>query len=145
MIAPRSIGNSTWCAGALSVVALAALGAVLCLGSPEPAEARNGQKGLAQTPAQSCGPLALAKALYLLGHSVDASRCAERVRTAADGSTTMAGLVSAARSLGETAIGMRLSPAELALVNRPAILHVRLPHASEHSSSLLRVRALSST
>jgi len=81
---------------------------------------------------QSCGPLSLTTTLSLLGRSVEAYRCAELSGTHDDGITTLTGLQNAAKILGETAIGMRLTPRELSWINLPAILHVTLPKSEDH-------------
>lgn len=82
--------------------------------------------------ANSCGPRSLATVLSLLGYSVDHSRCATLSGTDDKGTTTLAGLLTATRALGKSAKGMCLTPQELALINRPAILHVCLPNEEDH-------------
>lgn len=90
------------------------------------------QKPLDKKAAQSCGPLSLVTALSLLGRSVDASTCAKLAGSDDVGMTTLAGLQNAVESLGEHSKGMHLKPDELALINRPAILHVSLPSDRIH-------------
>ncbi len=80
----------------------------------------------------SCGPLALKTCLELVGQSVEAPMCADLANTTEQGVTTMQGLVGAARRLGQNARGMQLTERELAVLNRPAILHVSYPDAKDH-------------
>ncbi len=86
----------------------------------------------AREKSASCGPVALESVLSLLGDTVSAAKCAELAETDANGVTTMAGLVRAARSLDIPARAMHLTPDELAAVDTPSILHVVLPHEKDH-------------
>jgi hypothetical protein len=81
---------------------------------------------------ESCGPQALAAAFSMLGKEVNLSQCATLAGTDANGLTAMAGLEDAARSLGATVRGVRLTPDELGMLNRVAILHVTMPRLANH-------------
>ena len=80
----------------------------------------------------SCGPLALKTAMSVCGRQVSIEECAQLAETDPNGVTTLAGLQRAAQALGRSGISMHLTPAELALLRCPAILHVSLPGAQEH-------------
>jgi hypothetical protein len=100
---------------------------LLCAGMQNDYRAKLNDKAV-----NSCGPQALRIAMSLLGHSVEISRCAELAGTDPNGVTTLAGLQSAAQTLGSHAKGMHLTPEELDFIGRPAILHVSLPVAKDH-------------
>lgn len=104
--------------------------ALLCVVVPVVTEGSQRQEGKSDT----CGPLALKTCLMLLGEEVEASACADLAETSDAGETTMGGLAAAAEKLGQNVLSLRLSPAELAALNHPAILHVSYPQATEHFS-----------
>jgi hypothetical protein len=100
-------------------IALAALGAT----RPDDQQTRMNE---------SCGPQALVTAFALGGQQVEASQCATLAGTSPQGITTLSGLQEAARALGGRVRGMYLTPAELALLGRVAILHAAVPGRPDH-------------
>jgi len=100
----------------------------LCYGDTTAAKAES----VNNEPTESCGPSALAITLSLLGHSVESDAYAKLAETDEKGNTTLAGLKKAADALGISAVGMQLTPEELARINHPAILHVMLPGDDGH-------------
>lgn len=114
------------CAWHLSVTAWLLVGMSVVDSSADPT-------GNWQTKArQSCGPRSLVTAFGLLGHRVGLAECASLASTDANGITTMAGLATAANSLGGRVVGMHLEPAELAGLGRVAILHASVPYRLDH-------------
>jgi hypothetical protein len=81
---------------------------------------------------ESCGPQALVAAFALGGQQVEPSQCATLAATSPQGITTLSGLQKAARALGGRVHGMCLTPAELALLDRVAILHAAVPGRPDH-------------
>ena len=82
---------------------------------------------------QSCGANCLSIAMLLLGRDVSAEKCIELADVdPGTGRTSLAKLLRAVKSLGQDAVGMNLSPQELALINKPAILHVFPPPGERH-------------
>lgn len=96
--------------------------------------AADGAQGKSGGREESCGPLALQTCMMLLGRPVEARVCADLAGTDERGNTTMAGLATASRQLGRHVVSVNLTGRELALLNRPAILHVSYPNAPEHFS-----------
>jgi|GEM_PF-4236284 len=117
----------TLLAAGIALVPTVPFGSPSCTATEAPVPAK-----LSQNAVRSCGPLTLVKALSLLGCSAEADRCAALAGTDANGVTTLAGLLKAAKALGQRAAAMNLTPRELSLVNRPAILHVSMPHVADH-------------
>src|SRR3972149_11389319 len=74
-----------------------------------------------QTTATDCGAACLAMILGYWGRSTPASECRELLGIGRDGSTARA-LVRVARSLGLRAVAYSMEPADLARLERPAIL-----------------------
>lgn len=106
--------------------------AIILAGSVHARPENNSVVGLDEKVVNSCGPLSITEAFSLLGHSVSSSQCAKLAGTDPNGVTTLAGLQTAVSALGESATGMHLSPEELALIKRPAILHVSTPGIDDH-------------
>jgi hypothetical protein len=130
----RIVGTGAKRSGALfaGLLTIGLLGGSVGVASLPAADLSSERSGQDVSRLKSCGPLALQTAMTLLGRSAELIQCADLAGADDSGTTSLAGLLNAAKAMGVRAVGMRLSPEELARLNRPAILHVSLASTDNH-------------